>query len=216
MNMKEKKQNIRVLLADDHSITRNGLKTIFSLYDDIVLVGEASDGMEAVKICKKNNPDIVLMDLDMPIMDGVAATVIIRKECPRVKVIALTSFIDKKLVNNAIKAGASSYIVKNISTDELIKAIRSTFLGKIILSPQAMKAIVEEIKNPSVKKINLTVREINVLEFLVKGCSNKEIAQKLFISNHTVKFHVNSILSKFEVRTRTEAAYLATQQNLLR
>jgi DNA-binding NarL/FixJ family response regulator len=213
--MKEQKQSIRVLLADDHSITRNGLKTILSLYDDIVLVGEASNGMDAIKICKKTNPDIILMDLDMPIMDGVSATGIIRKECPGVKVIALTSFTDKKLVNNAIKAGASSYIVKNISPDELIKAIRSTFLGKIILSPQAVKAIVEEIKDPSVKKISLTIQELNVLELLVKGCSNKVIAQKLFISNHTVKFHVTSILSKLGAGTRTEAAYIATQQNLL-
>ena len=213
--MKEQKQSIRVLLADDHSITRNGLKTILSLYDDIVLVGEASNGMDAIKICKKTNPDIILMDLDMLIMDGVSATGIIRKECPGVKVIALTSFTDKKLVNNAIKAGASSYIVKNISPDELIKAIRSTFLGKIILSPQAVKAIVEEIKDPSVKKISLTIQELNVLELLVKGCSNKVIAQKLFISNHTVKFHVTSILSKLGAGTRTKAAYIATQQNLL-
>jgi len=213
--MKEKKQSIRILLADDHSITRNGLKTILSLYDDIVLVGEASNGMDAIKICKKTNPDIILMDLDMPILDGVSATGIIRKECPGVKVIALTSFTDKKLVKNAIKAGVSSYIVKNISPDELIKAIRSTFLGKIILSPQAIEAIVEEMKDPSVKKFNLTTQELNVFEFLVKGCSNKEIAQKLFISNHTVKFHVASILNKLGAGTRTEAAYIATQQNLV-
>jgi len=213
--MKEKKQSIRILLADDHSITRNGLKIILSLYDDMVLVGEASNGMDAIKICKKTNPDIILMDLDMPILDGVSATGIIRKECPGVKVIALTSFTDKKLVKNAIKAGVSSYIVKNISPDELIKAIRSTFLGKIILSPQAIEAIVEEMKDPSVKKFNLTTQELNVFEFLVKGCSNKEIAQKLFISNHTVKFHVTGILSKLGAGTRTEAAYMATQQNLL-
>jgi len=213
--MKEKKQSIRILLADDHSITRNGLKTILSLYDDMVLVGEASNGIDAIKICKKTNPDIILMDLDMPIMDGVSATGIIRKECPGVKVIALTSFTDKKLVNNAIKAGASSYIVKNISPDELIKAIRSTFLGKIILSPQAIEAIVEEMKDPSVKKFNLTTQELNVLGFLVKGCSNKVIAQKLFISNHTVKFHVTGILNKLGAGTRTEAAYMTTQQNLI-
>jgi DNA-binding NarL/FixJ family response regulator len=213
--MKEKKQSIRILLADDHSITRNGLKTILSLYDDIVLVGEASNGMDAIKICKKTNPDIILMDLDMPIIDGVSATGIIRKECPGVKVIALTSFTDKKLVGNAIKAGVSSYIVKNISPDELINAIRSTFLGKIILSSQAIEAIVEEIKDPSVKKFSLTTQELNVLEFLVKGCSNKVIAQKLFISSHTVKFHVASILNKLGAGTRTEAAYIATQQNLV-
>jgi DNA-binding NarL/FixJ family response regulator len=213
--MKEKKQSIHVLLADDHSITRNGLKTILSLYDDIVLVGEASNGEDVIKICKKTNPDIILMDLDMPIIDGVSATGIIRKECPGVKVIALTSFTDKKLVGNAIKAGVSSYIVKNISPDELINAIRSTFLGKIILSSQAIEAIVEEIKDPSVKKFSLTTQELNVLEFLVKGCSNKVIAQKLFISNHTVKFHVTSILNKLGAGTRTEAAYIATQQNLV-
>jgi DNA-binding NarL/FixJ family response regulator len=213
--MKGKKQGIRILLADDHSITRNGLKTILSLYDDMVLVGEASNGNDAIKICKKTNPDIILMDLDMPIMDGVSATGIIKKECPGVKVIALTSFTDKKLVRNAIKAGASSYIVKNISPDELINTVRSTFLGKIILSPEATEAIVEEVKNPSVKNFNLTTQELNVLESLVKGCSNKEIAQKLFISNHTVKFHVASILNKLGATTRTEAAYIATQQNLV-
>lgn len=213
--MKGKKQGIRILLADDHSITRNGLKTILSLYDDMVLVGETSNGNDAIKICKKTNPDIILMDLDMPIMDGVSATGIIKKECPGVKVIALTSFTDKKLVRNAIKAGASSYIVKNISPDELINTVRSTFLGKIILSPEATEAIVEEVKNPSVKNFNLTTQELNVLESLVKGCSNKEIAQKLFISNHTVKFHVASILNKLGATTRTEAAYIATQQNLV-
>ena len=213
--MKEKKQSIRILLADDHSITRNGLKTILSLYDDIVLVGEASNGMDSVKICKKTNPDIILMDLDMPLMDGVSATGIIRKECPGVKVIALTSFTDKKLVKDAIKAGVSSYIIKNISSNELINAIRNTHSGKVILSPQAIEAIVEEIKDPFVKKINLTPQELNVLELLVKGCSNKVIAQKLFISNHTVKFHVTSILTKLGAATRTEAAYMATQQNLL-
>lgn len=214
--MKEKKQSIRVLLVDDHFITRNGLKTVLSLYDDIVLVGEASNGMDAVKICKKTNPDIILMDLDMPIMDGISATGIIRKECPGAKVIALTSFTDKKLVKDAIKAGVSSYIIKNISSNELINAIRNTYSGKIILSPQAIEAIVEEIKDPSVKKISLTTQELNVLEFLVKGCSNKEIAQKLFISNHTVKFHVTSILNKLGAATRTEAAYIATQQSIVR
>ena len=213
--MKQKKQSIRILLADDHSITRNGLKTILSLYDDIVLVGEANNGKDAIKICKKTNPDIILMDLDMPILDGVSATGIIRNECPGVKVIALTSFTDKKLVNNAIKAGVSSYIVKNISPYELINTIRSTFLGKIILSPEATEAIVEEVKDPYEKNFNLTTQELKVLEFLVKGCSNKEIAQKLFISNHTVKFHVASILNKLGAGTRTEAAYIATQQNLL-
>ena len=213
--MKQKKQSIRILLADDHSITRNGLKTILSLYDDIVLVGEANNGKDAIKICKKTNPDIILMDLDMPIMDGVSATGVIRKECPGVRVIALTSFADKKLVRNAIKAGVSSYIVKNISPDELIDTVRSTFLGKIILSPEATEAIVEEVKDPYEKNFNLTTQELKVLEFLVKGCSNKEIAQKLFISNHTVKFHVASILNKLGAATRTEAAYIATQQNLV-
>ena len=130
-------------------------------------------------------------------------------------VIALTSFADKKLVRNAIKAGVSSYIVKNISPDELIDTVRSTFLGKIILSPEATEAIVEEVKDPYEKNFNLTTQELKVLEFLVKGCSNKEIAQKLFISNHTVKFHVASILNKLGAATRTEAAYIATQQNLV-
>jgi len=213
--MKGKKKGIRILIADDHSITRNGLKTILSLYDDMVLVGEASNGKDAIKICKETNPDIILMDLSMPILDGVSATSVIGKECPGgVRIIALTSFTDKKLVRKAIKAGISSYIVKNISPGNLINTIRSTFLGKTILSPEAAEAIIEEVKNPSVKKFNLTTQELNVLEFMVKGCSNKEIAQKLFISNYTVKFHITSILNKLGAATRTEAAYIAMQQDL--
>jgi len=129
--MKENKQNIRILLVEDHLITRNGLKTVLSLYDEMVLVGEASNGKDAIEICKKTKPDIILMDLDMPIMDGVSATGVIRKECPGVKVIALTSFTDKVLIKSAIKAGISSYIVKNISPEELINTIRNTFLGKL-------------------------------------------------------------------------------------
>ncbi len=211
----KKSKVIRILIADDHSITRSGLKTILSVYDDLSLVGEAKNGVEAIDMCNKVNPDVVLMDLDMPVMDGVMATIKIRKKYPNIKIIALTSFVDKQLVRDALNAGAISYIIKNISPDELTSSIRDSFYGKTTLAPEATKAVVEELKNPSKEKFNLTIQESKILKLLTKGLSNKEIAEKLFISNHTVKFHIGNILNKLGAASRTEAVFIATKNNLV-
>ncbi len=211
----KKSKVIRILVADDHSITRSGLKTILSVYDDLSLVGEAKNGIEAINMCKKVNPDVVLMDLDMPVMDGITATIKIRKIYPDIKIIALTSFVDKQLVRDALNAGAISYIIKNISPDELTSSIRDSFYGKTILAPEATEAVVEEFKNPSNEKFNLTTQEYKILKLLAKGFSNKEIAEKLFISSHTVKFHIGNILNKLGAASRTEAVFIATKNNLV-
>ncbi len=211
----KKSKVIRILIADDHSITRSGLKTILSVYDDLSLVGEAKNGVEAIDMCSKVNPDIVLMDLDMPVMDGVTATLMIKKKYPDIIVIALTSYVDKHLVREALNAGAISYIIKNISPDELTNSIRDSFYGKTILAPEATKAVVEELKNPSKEKFNLTIQEHKILKLLTKGSSNKEIAKKLFISEHTAKFHIGNILNKLGAASRTEAAFIATKNNLV-
>lgn len=211
----KKSKVIRILIADDHSITRSGLKTILSVYDDLSLVGEAKNGVEAIDMCNKVNPDIVLMDLDMPVMDGVTAIIKIRKKYPDIKIIALTSFVDKQLVRDALNAGAISYIIKNISPNELTDVIRDSFYGKTTLAPEATKAVVEELKNPSIEKFNLTIQEYKILELLAKGSSNKEMAKKLFISNNTVKFHISNILNKLGATSRTEAAFIATKNNLI-
>ena len=211
----KKSKVIRILVADDHSITRSGLKTILSVYDDLSLVGEAKNGMEAIDMCSKIKPDVVLMDLDMPVMDGITATLMIKKKYPDIIVIALTSFVDKHLVKEALNAGATSYIVKNISPDELTSAIRDSFHGKTTLAPEATEVVIEELKNPSNEKFNLTIQEHKILKLLTKGSSNKEIAKKLFISEHTAKFHIGNILNKLGAASRTEAAFIATKNNLV-
>ncbi len=211
----KKDKNIRVLVADDHSITRSGIKTLLAIYDDLEYIGEANNGKEAVEMCKKIKPDVVLMDLDMPLMDGVDATNIIKEENPDIKIVALTSFAEKKLVAEAIKAGATSYILKNVSPETIANTIRDAFAGKSNLSPEATQAIVEEIKEPSTNKFSLTKQEMNILELIVKGYSNKAIAGELYISQHTVKFHISNILSKIGAATRTEAAAIATRDKLI-
>lgn len=211
----KKNKTIRILVVDDHSITRNGLKTLLSIYDDLEYVGEAGNGKEAVDICKKVRPDVVLMDLALPILDGVRATSIIKEENPDIKVIALSSFADKKLVTEAIKAGATSYFLKNVSPEIIAGAIRDAFMGKSNFSPEATKAVIEEIKEPSPDKLSLTKQEMSILNLLVKGHSNKAIAREMYISQHTVKFHISNILSKLGAATRTEAAAIAIKNKLV-
>ena len=213
--MTKESKNIRILIADDHLITRNGIKTFISVYDDLTLVGEAANGAEAITMCDEVSPDVILMDIDMPVIDGIEATVKIREKCPNIKIIALTSYVDKKLVTGILKAGAISYIIKNISPDELVKTIRDAYLGKTTFSSEASKAVVEELTNPSQERFNLTGKEHEVLKLLSKGSSNKDIAKELFISSHTVKFHISNILNKLGAVSRTEAVFVATKNNLV-
>ncbi|HUV90878.1 MAG TPA: response regulator transcription factor [Anaerolineae bacterium] len=208
-------KRIRVLLVDDHAVVRSGLGAFLLAFDDLELVGEASSGEEAVRLCDQVRPDVVLMDLVMPGMDGAAATRAIRQRCPHIQVIALTSFKEKELVQGALKAGAIGYLIKNVSADELSDAIRAAYAGKPTLAPEAAQALIRAATEPPAPGYDLTAREREVLELMVEGLNNVGIAERLVVSRSTVKFHVSSILSKLGVASRTEAVALALQHSLV-
>lgn len=209
------KQPIRVILVDDHAVVRSGLSAFFMVYDDLDFVGEAASGEEAIRLCKQLRPDVVLMDLVMPGMDGAAATQAIREDCPNTQVIALTSFKEQELVQGALKAGAIGYLLKNVSADELVRAIRAAHAGKPTLAPEAANVLIKASQNPPPVGGDLTAREREVLSLMVEGLSNPDIAEKLVVSRSTVKFHVSSILSKLGVSSRTQAVTLALQNKIL-
>ncbi len=211
----EGSDNIRILIADDHAITRDGLKTILKLNDDLRLVGEATNGKEAVDLCKELCPDVVLMDLEMPVQDGVSAIDDIMRNNPDTKIIALSSFVDNKLIKNAIKAGAKSYIIKNVSPQELAQHIRDANSGKSFFSPEAMESMAQDIRSPSSGIPFLTGKEKDILIMIARGHSNKSIARQLFVSDNTIKFHISNILSKLGVSNRAQAAAVAVRENLL-
>lgn len=213
--MVENKQ-IRVLLVDDHFVVRSGLGAVLMSTEDLILVGEAGNGEEAVKMCERLQPEVVLMDLMMPVMDGVTATKIIREKWLNINVIALTSFKEKDLVQGALKAGAISYLLKTVSGDELISAIRSAVVGESKLSPEATQILVQKIKEPDAINYDLTEREKQILELMVEGFPNLEIGKRLFVSQSTVKFHVSNVLSKLGVTSRTEAVSLALKHHLVK
>jgi len=206
---------IQVMLVDDHTVVRSGLGAFLLAFDDLELVADAGSGEEAVRLCEQVEPDVVLMDLVMPGMDGAAATHAIRERCPHVQVIALTSFKEKELVQGALEAGAIGYLLKNVSADELADAIRSAHAGRPTLAPEAAQALIQTATQPSEPGYDLTPREYEVLELMVEGLSNPNIAERLVVSRSTVKFHVSSILSKLRVSSRTEAVALALQNDLI-
>ncbi|MBI3915104.1 MAG: response regulator transcription factor [Chloroflexi bacterium] len=209
---------IRVLIVDDHAMVRQGIATFAEIQDDIEVVGEAENGREALARVEELKPDVVLMDLLMPEMDGVTATREIKARYPDVKILALTSFVNDEQITPALKAGASGYLLKDISAEELMNAIRAVQRGETPLAPLVAKKLVEDIHQPhdeeATKLDRLTEREREVLAWLGRGLSNREIAKKLVISEKTVKFHVSSILSKLQVHDRTQAALFATKHQV--
>jgi len=206
---------IRVMIVDDHAVVRSGLAAFLLAFDDLELVGEAGGGEEAVRLCAQVQPDVVLMDLVMPKMDGAATTRAVRERCPQAQVIALTSFKEEELVQGALQAGAISYLLKNVSADELAGAIRAAHLGRSILAPEATQALIHAATQPAAPGHDLTPREREVLALLVEGLNNPNIARRLVVSQSTVKFHVSSILSKLNAASRTEAVALAVQHHLV-
>ncbi len=206
---------IRVLLVDDHLMVRDGLRTFLSLQDDIEVVAEASDGQESIDLCAQTQPDVILMDILMPGMDGPTATQKIRTDFPDVKVIALTSFVEPELVQSAIQAGAISYLLKDVRPERLAQAIRDACQGKGIIDAPAAQALVQATRQTTPSGSVLTERESEVLNYLAEGRSNKEIAQALNISLGTVRFHTSNIYLKLGVGNRTEAARLALKTGLV-
>lgn len=208
-------QPIRVLIVDDHPMTRNGIKAYLATTRTIECVGEAASGEEALALCRTLRPRVVLMDLAMPGMGGVAATKAIRQEFPETRVIALTSFGDPALVQEAVRAGAISYLLKHVSGAALADAILAAAKGQPTMTPEALDALMALTSNPSPLGSDLTERERAVLALLAEGLTNLEIAQRLGISEATVRFHVGNIFSKLEVGNRTEAVRVALKQRLV-
>jgi DNA-binding NarL/FixJ family response regulator len=204
---------IRILLADDHNVVRQGLKMFLGLDPELEVVGEASDGAEAVKKAHELKPDVVLMDMLMPVMDGIEATGKIRSELPDTEVIALTSVLEDNAVIGAVKSGAIGYLLKDTQADELCRAIKAAAAGQVQLSPAAAARLVREVRAPDSPQ-QLTEREVDVLRLLAGGKANKEIAMSLSIGEKTVKTHVSNILMKLGVQSRTQAALYAAQIGL--
>ena len=206
---------IRVMLVDDHAMVRLGLSTFLKVFDDLELAGEADSGEAALRLCAQVSPDVVLMDLVMPDMDGVTATRLIRQQFPDVQVVALTSYTEAGLVQNALQAGAIGYLLKDVSADELARAIRAAHSGRATLSPEAAQALVNAASQLPLPGQDLTEREREVLALMVEGLNNTQIAARLVVSPSTIKTHVSHILSKLSVASRTEAVALAVRFRLV-
>jgi NarL family two-component system response regulator LiaR len=205
---------IRVMIVDDHAVVRSGLAAFFAAFPDLELIGEAENGAEALVRCGLLQPDVILMDLIMPGMDGVTATRQIKEKYPDVKVIALTSFQEDELVQGVLRAGAIGYLMKNVTAHDLAAAIRSAHAGKMTLSPEATQVLVNA-KLHNHKYEELTEREREVLKLMVDGLNNTEIAERLVVSLSTVKYHISNILGKLGVENRVAAVTTAIQKRLV-
>lgn len=208
-------QPIRVMLVDDHAMVRRGLATFLKVFDDLQLAGEAESGAAAIQLCAEILPDVILMDMSMPGMDGATATHAIHKEFPHIKVIVLTSFKEGKLIKAALEAGAIGYLLKDVSADDLVWAIRAAHAGRATLSPEAAQALVESSNLPPVPGLDLTEREREVLTLMIEGLNNTQIAGRLTVSPSTIKSHVSNILAKLGVASRTEAVTLALRNHIV-
>lgn len=207
---------IRLLIVDDHKVVRNGLKIFISLYDDIEIVGEAKNGSLALAQCAKTQPDVILMDLMMPVMDGPTAIRLIREQYPQVQIVTLTSFEEEELVQQAMAAGAIGFLYKDVEEEELVGAIRAAKAGKSVLAPEAVQALVKQTAKPLAPTLEpLTEREQEILALMARGLTNPQIARELVISDSTVRFHTHNIFTKLQVQRRTEAVVVALQNNLI-
>ncbi|MBA3474206.1 MAG: response regulator transcription factor [Rubrobacter sp.] len=205
---------IRVLITDDHGVVRQGLRMYLGLDPELEVVGEAANGEEALRMARELKPDVVLMDLLMPVMDGIEATKAIRAELPEVEVIALTSVLEDVSVSGAVRAGAIGYLLKNTEADDLGQAIKAAADGQVQLAPEAATRLMREVRAPESPE-PLTERETEVLKLVARGKANKQISYALFIGEKTVKAHVSSILAKLGVQSRTQAALHAVRTGLV-
>ena len=209
-------EKIRVMIVDDHQVVRQGFTMMLTAFPEFELVGEAKNGLHAVQLCSELQPDVILMDMVMPEMDGIEATRRIREQLADTQVIALTSFNDRReLVEDALQAGALGYLFKDVSIDELAQAIHKVHQGDPVLAPNATRMLIQATRDKSSQNFNLSEREKEVLALVVEGLNNPQIAERLTISRSTVKFHVSSILSKLGVENRSEAVALAVQNKLV-
>ena len=206
---------IRVMIVDDHPIVRDGLKNMLLAFDDLKLVGEAADGSQALAHCGQAQPDVILMDMAMPGMDGIATTRAVLAHYPRMKIIMLTSFVEDRLVQNALEAGAVGYLLKNAPINTLADAIRSVYAGQSVLSPEATTALIHTKTGSRELGKDLTEREREVLALIVHGLSNEEIAERLVISTATARHHVSACLQKLGAANRAQAAALAIKHHLV-
>lgn len=208
---------IRVMVVDDHDIVRRGISTFLSGFDDLLLVGEAASGQDALRVCGEVQPHVIMMDMMLPDMNGIALTRSIRELYPDVRVVMLTSAKDGDLVQGALQAGAIGYMLKNISVREMAETIRTAYAGKPSLAPEATQSLIELSLQPRISHptYNLTEREQRILKLMIQGLTNQEIADQIFVSRATVKVHVSTILSKLGVQNRVEAVSLAVQEALV-
>ncbi|XWX02481.1 response regulator transcription factor [Aggregatilineales bacterium SYSU G02658] len=207
--------HIRVLIVDDHNMVRKGLRTLLEEFEDIEVIAEAGDGEMAIDIARSQCPDVVLMDMVMPRMNGIEATAHIRRHCPDAQIVALTSFSDEDNVQAALKAGVVGYLMKNVSGDELASAIRRAHAGQSTLAPEAAQVLIRATTRPPALGHDLTERELEVLALMIEGLNNREIGERLVISSSTVKNHVSSILAKLGTTSRTQAVALAVEHRII-
>ena len=206
---------IRVMIVDDHAMVRDGLKVFFFVFKDIEIVGEADNGEKALALCSQIQPDVILMDMMMPVMDGTTATRAIRQLYPQIQIIVLTSFPEEALVPQAIQAGAIGYLLKDVQAEELVTAIRAAHTGRPTLGLLAAQALMNATTQPTKPHYDLTRREREVLKLMTMGLTNADIAERLTLSTSTVNFHVSNILSKLGTLNRTEAVSLAVKDRLV-
>lgn len=209
---------VRVLITDDHKVVRRGLRGFLELDPELEVVGEASNGQEAVDQARRLEPDVVLMDLLMPVMDGIDATAEIRRLMPEVEVVALTSVLEDAAVTGAVRAGAIGYLLKTTEADELCEAIKAAAAGQVRLAPEAAARLMREVRtpeNPEALSEPLTERETEVLKLIARGMANKQISREMFVALSTVKTHVNNLYRKLDVTSRTQAALYAARVGLV-